>query len=59
MSMAYVNFNLDAMTQQWRRQTLFFTVALYPMSGKMQLGDSKQNWRGTKLKTVRQISDAL
>ena len=29
------------------------------MSGMMQLGDSKQNCRGTKLKTVRQISDAL
>ena len=32
-----------------------FPWALYPMLGTMQLGDSKQNWRGTKLEMVRQI----
>ena len=36
-----------------------FLWALYAMSDTTQLDDSKQNWRGTKLKTVRQISDAL
>ena len=29
------------------------------MSDTTQLDDSKQNWWGTKLKMVRQISDAL
>ena len=39
--------------------TVLFSERYMQMSHTTQLDDSKQNWRGTKLKTVRQISDAL